>query len=105
MPTKTARRHFVKPRCQFGCRFLQITDELWLCPHAAFGEASYKLGAVEEARRMMEKAGGYDKLLRALEAQEAEERREKRQKYLDAVERTQKAVRYDRAAGDRLVSP
>ncbi|HXJ29480.1 MAG TPA: hypothetical protein VNG35_02515 [Gemmatimonadales bacterium] len=56
-------KHYVKPECRFKCRFLEITPALWLCPHAAFGEASYLKGAVEDARVLLARAGGYDVVL------------------------------------------
>jgi hypothetical protein len=95
MPTRTRSRHYVKPSCRFKCRFIQITDELWLCPHASFGAASYKLGAVEEARRLLEQAGGYDQVLGKILAEEAEARAERD----DAREKARRiaaaSVRYD----------
>lgn len=66
-----------KARC--GCEWLQITDALWLCPHASYGEAAIGAGAVEEARRMMERAGGYAALLDKLHT----ERTQKLQKERD----------------------
>lgn len=49
-----------------GCEWLQITEALWLCPHAAYGEATIGSGVVEDARRMLERAGGYAVLLARL---------------------------------------
>ena len=63
-------KHYVKPECRYGCRFLQITDDLWLCPHAAYGQASYKSGAVAEARALLERSGGYAAVLARLEQEE-----------------------------------
>jgi len=57
--------------CRYKCRLLQITDELWLCPHTSYGPMAWKLGAVEEARRLLERAGGYQALLERVEAEEA----------------------------------
>jgi hypothetical protein len=78
-------RHYVKPECKHGCRFLLITPALWLCPHSAYGEASYLRGAVEQAREMLERSGGYVAVLAGVEAGEAakkkkasDERRESR---------------------------
>lgn len=53
----------VKPECRHGCTFLQISNQLWLCPHASYGAGSYLKGAVEEARQLLERAGGYDAVL------------------------------------------
>lgn len=83
----------MKPRCRFGCRFVQITDNLWLCPHASWGEASWKLGAVDEARQLLEKAGGYDVVLaRVIEAEDKkrEESMKKREQKERRVEATLK---------------
>jgi hypothetical protein len=85
----------MKPRCRFGCRFIQVSDRLWLCPHASWGEASYMLGAVEEARRLLEKVGGYDTVLRRLEDEE-KRRHEARKASLKERERKAQAdVRYE----------
>jgi hypothetical protein len=70
-------KHYIKPTCKFGCRFLQITPSLWLCPHAAYGEASYLLGAVEQARALLERQGGYDGVLSRLIAEEDGKRKAK----------------------------
>ncbi len=64
-------KQLIKPECKRGCRFIQITDQLWLCPHAAYGFATNLKGAIEEGRRMMERAGGYAHLLAIVEAEEA----------------------------------
>jgi hypothetical protein len=81
----------MKPRCRFKCRFVQITDNLLLCPHAAWGEASSKLGAIEEGRRLLERAGGYEVVLaRIVEAENAKreaakEKREQKAKHLEST--------------------
>lgn len=81
-------RNVVKPECRHGCRFIQISDSLWLCPHASYGSSSYLKGAVEAARRALEQAGGYIKIVAALEAVEVarakarEEERDKQRKRL-----------------------
>jgi geranylgeranyl pyrophosphate synthase len=61
------------PRCKYKCQFIQITDNLFLCPHAAYGSASDRLGAVEEARHLLERQGGYDAVLARV--QEAHQRK------------------------------
>jgi hypothetical protein len=68
-------KHYVKPACKHGCRFLQITPALWLCPHSAYGEASYLRGAVEDARAILEKSGGYDAVLGTVEQAEAKKKK------------------------------
>lgn len=89
-------KHYVKPECKYGCRFLQITPALWLCPHASYGEASYLKGAVDEARALLDKAGGYTTVLAGIVAKEeakketAREEREERKGNPPAS----KAVRY-----------
>jgi len=65
-------RHPVKPKCKHKCRFLQITDELWLCPHAAYGAATDLAGAVEEGRLLLDQAGGYDAVLARIQQREEE---------------------------------
>lgn len=67
-------KHHVIPKCKYGCTFLQITDGLWLCEHASFGEASYLKGAVEEARILVARAGG----LQALVAKQNKEKEDKK---------------------------
>lgn len=79
-------KHYVKPECKFKCRFLQITPGLWLCPHAAYGEASYYKGMVADGRALLDKWGGYEAVLAGIvEAEEAKkevakEERAERQK-------------------------
>lgn len=68
---------------------LQITDSLWLCPHAAWGSACDKKGAVEEARRLLALAGGYDAVAHRVEAEEAERERLRKERA------KQRRVRYD----------
>ncbi len=72
-------KHYVKPECRHGCRFLQITPALWLCPHASYGEASYLVGAVKEARRLLERQGGYETVLAGIVAEEEKRRKKKRE--------------------------
>lgn len=72
-------KNIVKPECRHGCRFLQINDELWVCPHASYGNGSYRLGAVEEARRLVERAGGFEALVDKLEHEEAAKRERKKE--------------------------
>jgi len=85
----------VKPECRNKCRFLQITDTLWLCPHAAYGEASYMQGAVEEARALLECMGGYQVALRKLEDSEAKRADEQRGKQRAKLERLAGSLRYE----------
>jgi len=88
-------KRVVKPRCRFECRFIQVGDNLWLCPHASFGSASYLRGAVEEARAMVERAGGYEAIVRRLQAEEAKRKQDR----ADALEQGRaniaRSVRYD----------
>lgn len=71
-------RQAIKPRCRYGCRFLDITPGLSLCPHTAVGWASNLKGAVEEARRMLEREGGYDVVLARVVAQGEEKKASRR---------------------------
>lgn len=89
-------KHLVKPECKHGCRFLQITPALALCEHASYGEASYLAGAVEEARRLLERAGGYNVVLAGI-VREEEAKKEARQKEREARRfepRASQQVRY-----------
>lgn len=88
-------KHYVRPECKHGCRFLQISDELWLCPHASYGRLSYMKGAVEDARRLLEHQGGYAVVLTRVEAAEAERKKERDEKLRENAERMQKTVRYE----------
>jgi len=63
-----------KPRCKYGCTFIEVTPSLFLCEHADYGAASYLKGAVEEARRLVEKAGGFEKIRQRLDAAAEEQR-------------------------------
>lgn len=87
-------RHMIKPTCKYKCRFLQISDELWLCPHAAYGRLSYLKGAIEEGRRMLERAGGYDAVLRRIQDAEEGQRVARRMARLEEEQQAQKRVRY-----------
>jgi hypothetical protein len=79
-------KHVVKPRCKHECRFLQVTPALWLCPHAAYGQASYLKGAVAEARTLLERAGGYDTVLARVVAEEEQRRQARREAQLHRQE-------------------
>jgi len=87
-------RQVIKPECRHKCRFLQISDTLWLCPHASYGASSYMKGAVEEGRRLLERAGGYDYVLGKLEADEAEKRKAKEEEREKQRKRLAASVRY-----------
>lgn len=87
-------KHLLTPTCRYGCRFLQISDELWLCPHAAYGQLSYRLGAVEEARRLLDHAGGYDTVLARVVRDEQAAKDEKRRRRLEQLRRAVESVRY-----------
>ncbi len=90
-------KHLVKPECKHGCRFLQITPALALCPHASYGEASYLIGAVEEARALLERAGGYNAVLARIVAGEdaRKEARRKRERERADEPPASRVVRYD----------
>ena len=88
-------KHLIKPSCKYGCRFLQVTDELWLCPHAAYGQASYLRGAVEEGRQLLERAGGYEAVLERIVAAEDKKKEERRERREQKSERLAASVRYD----------
>lgn len=64
----------MKPRCKHGCTFIEVTPALFLCEHADYGPASYLKGAVEEARRLVERAGGFEKIRQQLDAVKEEQR-------------------------------
>jgi len=69
-----AVKRAVKPRCKYGCTFIEVTPALFLCEHADYGAASYLKGAVEEARRLVERAGGFEKIRQRLDAAQQEQR-------------------------------
>jgi hypothetical protein len=52
-----------KDACRLGCTMVKVTEVMWLCPHASWGWGSNLAGAEAEARRIMERAGGYDAIL------------------------------------------
>jgi hypothetical protein len=88
-------KHYVKPECKHGCRFLQVSQGLWLCPHAAYGEASYYKGAIEDARKLLEKAGGYDAVLSRVVAEEEERKEDQRKRREEKQKRLADSVRYE----------
>jgi hypothetical protein len=61
----------VAKRCALGCRMLKVIDELWLCPHSAWGPAAGMDDVVAEARADLDAEGGYGMALARLEADEA----------------------------------
>lgn len=87
-------RHLVKPECRHKCRFVQVTDELWLCPHAAYGRLSYMKGAIEEGRRLLDRAGGYDAVLAKIVAAEDEQRVQRQLDRLERQKTAQNNLRY-----------
>lgn len=74
-----------EPRCARGCRMVPVLDHLWLCDHAAAGTMTNLKGVIEDARLLLDRAGGY----RAL--------RER----LDEAARRQKDAREERLAQGR----
>lgn len=88
----------VKPRCRFKCRFIQITDTLWLCPHSAFGSSSDRMGAVAEARRLLERQGGYDVILSRIVEAEEERKLDQRIDRERAQEKADRDLKYDAAS-------
>ena len=87
-------RRATTPRCKHGCRFLEITPGLFLCPHASWGFTSNLRGAEEEARRLLERAGGYETLLAKIVEQEDKRKEEKREEREEKRERLQASVKY-----------
>lgn len=87
-------KHEVTPDCNHGCRFIRVSDELWLCPHTSYGRASYLKGAVEEGWRLLERAGGYDKLIADQLEAEAQAKIERATERERARELANKALRY-----------
>lgn len=92
-----ATKHYVKPKCKYKCTFLQISDELWLCPHAAYGAAAELMGAVEEGRRLLERAGGYDLLLARIQTAAYEAKQKRKAERAKAQAKADGALRYDQA--------
>lgn len=70
-------------QCRFGCRMLEITPSLYLCDHASYGEANKLRGAVETARALLAKAGGYAVVLARVESEEqaAKAKRDEKRKH------------------------
>jgi hypothetical protein len=87
-------RRVVKPRCKHGCQFIQITDNLFLCPHAAYGAGSYKLGAVDAARALLERHGGYEAVVARMQKEEQQRREQREQQQREANQRAASSVRY-----------
>lgn len=87
-------KHLVKPKCKYGCRFVQIATELWLCPHAAYGRLSYMMGAVEEGRRLLERHGGYDTVVQRVVEAENRLKADRLERKLEAQKRRTESVRY-----------
>jgi hypothetical protein len=88
-------KHYLKPQCRHKCRFVQVTEELWLCPHAAYGAASYLSGAIADARALLERAGGYDAVLKRIVEREEEQRAAARERAQSKSRRLAESVRYE----------
>jgi hypothetical protein len=88
-------KHYVKPECRHKCRFLQISDGLWLCKHMAYGEATHKKGALEEARRLLERSGGYDAVLVRIQNAEEQKREAAREKQKKQAQKLAQSVRFE----------
>jgi hypothetical protein len=63
--------------CPHGCEMVQITDQLWLCDHQAYGWASNLRGAEAEARALVAKLGGLQRLRKPPKAPKAKVRKPK----------------------------
>jgi len=63
--------------CPHGCVMVQITDQLWLCDHKAYGWASNLAGAEAEARALVEKLGGLQRFRKPPKAPKAKVRKHK----------------------------
>lgn len=87
-------KHVVKPKCKYNCRILQVTDSIWLCPHLAYGEGTDLKGAVEAARELIDRAGGYDAVLARVENAESQRREEAKQKRDSKAQRIAESVKY-----------
>jgi hypothetical protein len=87
-------RHPTKPACRHKCRFIQITNELWLCPHAAWGASTDLKGAIEEGRKLLERAGGYDLVLRRVVAAEEAKRKAREEERERKHQRQRESLKY-----------
>lgn len=83
------------PRCRHGCRFIEITSGLFLCPHASWGFTSNLLGAVEEARALLARAGGYDEVLANVVAAEDKRKQDREAKRQNTLERLSATLKYE----------
>jgi hypothetical protein len=59
------------------------------------GAASYGKGAVEEGRRLLEKAGGYEAVLTRIERKEEEQRHAARERKQEKQNRLAQSVKYE----------
>lgn len=64
-----------KIMCKRGHRMIEIVPGLHLCECSDYGRLSYRKGATEEARRLIARAGGLEKLRDAIEAEEERKRK------------------------------
>ena len=81
-------RQVIRPKCKHGCTFIEVTPALFLCPHADYGSATNLKGAVEEARRLLDRAGGYDVVLARIEDAKEEQRIAAQEAREQALKRT-----------------
>jgi hypothetical protein len=68
--------------CVRDHRMIEVVDGLWLCECASYGRLASLKGAEEEARRIVDRAGGLGKMRDAIELAEAmvKEKRERARK-------------------------
>ena len=88
-------KNVVKPECRHGCRFHQINDTLWMCRHASYGDGSYRLGTVADARALIEKMGGFERLDADRDKAEAREREAKEKEQRQKAQRLVQSLRYE----------
>ena len=83
----------MQPICSRGCRLVPIPADLWLCDHAAYGGMVDLKGAVEQARWMLERSGGYSQLRDALDRLALERKKQRQSDRDEGVRRVRHAVR------------
>ena len=80
-------------RCRRHHRMIQVVSDLWLCECSAYGRLVDMKGAVQEARGLVDAAGGIEAMRRLIEAQEDNLRKERQRDRETAWQRARDAIK------------
>jgi hypothetical protein len=85
--------------CALKHRMIPIVEGLMLCECSSYGRLASRKGAVEAARRMVDKAGGIDTMRNKIEIAEASKDRARAKKRKEDLAKVQTYITRDVPAG------